>query len=549
MPKLVNFDNRIEIDGVPYAKNELKAVSGEGDNVTVKWNHWADRSDRAVKTDWFNVPYYTWEDGTGTPYPSKGDFLAEANTFFFNVGAFEQSLFKVTYYEIIDINSTTSGSLQETPSGAQINEDQFGDSGNAVLSTLTTSQAPTFESPVDGVGGIITVDLDTNGDWVSTDTYVDPVALIYSITISGASWSNLDFTKVIDFFDATESTLQEVTDRGNTTTNPIIFQNNTSGVILKDENGDNSGYLAGDDEFGVNLFGTTDGQNLDRPAVVGGDSLLFVGNQIGAEFSGAEEYDVLRILKPSDVNGRQIFPISPFALDYVLYSEDFTPVNVDIPLNTSFQNIIQGTTTNQYTDGSSQAVYGFAVFNNENQDITLEFSITQNDGTPTEFFTRVLPAKQSTTFIAGSDSITGGDVIAGSTVEIQVRITSVGDVTVVGSQTPITLRLEQNTAVASSGVLGQSSANGGNIRYIYSKDDFPDPVGGVITLSNDNATYIIQGDISLGSDRIVVDADNVALRGVNTGADKITSSTTNSIISGTNRGVSIEQLTINVIYG
>ena len=119
--------------------------------------------------------------------------------FFFSVDSFKTSTFKITYYEIIDISATTSGSLQETPTGATINEGEFGESGNSILSTITASSQPSYATPLDALDEPITVNLDTNGNWVASDTYVDPVALIYSINIEGSSWAGVSLDNVIDF--------------------------------------------------------------------------------------------------------------------------------------------------------------------------------------------------------------------------------------------------------------------------------------------------------------------------------------------------------------
>ncbi len=84
MPKLENFDNYLEIDGVAFGRNELKAIDSGGDLVTVKYNKSSDVMSRAVSTDTFNIPYSDWTDSTDTPYASKSAFLTEANSFFFD---------------------------------------------------------------------------------------------------------------------------------------------------------------------------------------------------------------------------------------------------------------------------------------------------------------------------------------------------------------------------------------------------------------------------------------------------------------------------------
>ena len=124
--------------------------------------------------------------------------------------------FKVTYYELININSGTSGSLQDTPEWAIIQENQFGDSGNAVLSTITGANTPTMETPING--GAVTVSLDTSGNWVSNTTYLDPVALIYSFVIPLDKWTSVNQNNLIDYFE-----LQNASS--------VDYQNDVSGLI------------------------------------------------------------------------------------------------------------------------------------------------------------------------------------------------------------------------------------------------------------------------------------------------------------------------------
>lgn len=119
-------------------------------------------------------------------------------------GGFNTSIFKVSYYELTDISTLTSGSLQEAPIGATINEGEFGESGNSVLSTLTVTDKPTFQDPLDGLGDPITINLSTDGTWIASDIYPDQVALIYSLSIQGSQWTNLDQTKIIDFYQIVE---------------------------------------------------------------------------------------------------------------------------------------------------------------------------------------------------------------------------------------------------------------------------------------------------------------------------------------------------------
>jgi hypothetical protein len=116
--------------------------------------------------------------------------------------SFQTIQFKVTYYEVIDISQGTSGSLTDTPTGATILlGDEFGGSGEAILSTLTPGGSPDLNTPDNN--GPVTVDLDGTGAWNTNTTYVDPVALIYKYTISFSNFSNVNLDFVLEFFKDT----------------------------------------------------------------------------------------------------------------------------------------------------------------------------------------------------------------------------------------------------------------------------------------------------------------------------------------------------------
>lgn len=109
-----------------------------------------------------------------------------------------QNEYKITYFEIIEISGATGGTIT-IPEGATIEEDEFGDAGNSVLSTLTSASKPTFETPQTSGGTIITANLDTNGDYIASNIFSDPVALIYSLTIKAKDLENLVEDQIIDF--------------------------------------------------------------------------------------------------------------------------------------------------------------------------------------------------------------------------------------------------------------------------------------------------------------------------------------------------------------
>lgn len=150
----------------------------------------------------------------------------------------KDNTFKVTYYEILDISATTVGSLQETPTGATINENQFGESGNSVLSTVTVSSTPTYESPL--VGEVpVTVNLGVNGSWVASNTYPNPVALIYSFTIEFGDWNNVSISKIVDYYQL-ETGLKDLaykdkTELGDYEDDSIVGSNLANNTVTNDK--------------------------------------------------------------------------------------------------------------------------------------------------------------------------------------------------------------------------------------------------------------------------------------------------------------------------
>ena len=111
----------------------------------------------------------------------------------------ENNEYKITYYEIV---SGTSGSLT-IPTNSTINSNEFGLSGNAILSKIDGSNKPTFESPKTVGGVVVTASLNTTtGAWTSSGTYTDTsVALIYSIKIKAIYYSTLNYDRIIETVD------------------------------------------------------------------------------------------------------------------------------------------------------------------------------------------------------------------------------------------------------------------------------------------------------------------------------------------------------------
>ena len=303
---------------------------------------------------------------------------------------------------------------------------------------------------------------------------------------------------IADTANPHQTTVQKVVDEGNQVNGTVLFDGSNSGTVYLDGSGSATGYVTASVDFGVTVFGTDNGTDLNRPVTVGGDTVLIANDNLLTQFNGAETGDFLRIIAPLNINGRDFYTVNPVALETTLYREEFTSTS-DVILSTTYANIVQGTLVNTYTDGNSQALYVFEVRNDDNQDRNLEFSITSDDGTPTEIFSRILP-KNASTFVTGSDSVTGGDIAAGSTVEIQARvIEATGGVTVRGTQTTTTLTLEQNTSTANA-IQGSSvEATGTTLKLnilnkVTANDTYLLPELSTITEPEDKIQLVIYND-------------------------------------------------------
>jgi len=108
----------------------------------------------------------------------------------------ENNVYKITYYEIV---SGTSGTITP-PTGATFNANEFGDSGDSILSKINVDNKPTFSSPTTAGGVVVTANLNPlTGAWTTSGTYTDAsVALIYSINISASDYSNLNNFYIIE---------------------------------------------------------------------------------------------------------------------------------------------------------------------------------------------------------------------------------------------------------------------------------------------------------------------------------------------------------------
>jgi hypothetical protein len=160
------------------------------------------------------------------------------------VTTLENNEYKITYYEIV---SGTSGSLT-IPTNSTINTDEFGLSGNAILSKIDGSNKPTYESPKTVGDVVVTASLNTTtGAWTSSGTYTDTsVALIYSIKIKAIYYSNLNYDRIIETVDlAVTKTSDLINDGDNGLSHFITLEDLPSNLTLYATNAasDISGYF------------------------------------------------------------------------------------------------------------------------------------------------------------------------------------------------------------------------------------------------------------------------------------------------------------------
>ena len=147
------------------------------------------------------------------------------------VTTLENNEYKVTYYEVIQ---GTSGTLV-VPSQGTINSDEFGLSGNAILSKIDANGKPTYESPTTSLGVAVTTSLDVStGAWVVSGVYTDPnVAVIYSIRIKAIYYSNLTYNNIIETIDlAVTKTSQLINDGDDGVSHFISLEDLPSNLTL-----------------------------------------------------------------------------------------------------------------------------------------------------------------------------------------------------------------------------------------------------------------------------------------------------------------------------
>ena len=140
------------------------------------------------------------------PFTKKLDYTndADVSALTADVSLLKNNEYKITYYEIV---SGTSGSIT-IPTGATINENEFGQSGNSVLSEVDGNNKPTYQSPKDVFGNPVTANLLTDGSWVLSGTPTSAnVAIIFSLKIKAIDYQNLDYDFIIETVELNDWTL------------------------------------------------------------------------------------------------------------------------------------------------------------------------------------------------------------------------------------------------------------------------------------------------------------------------------------------------------
>ena len=137
----------------------------------------------------------------------------------------ENNELKITYFTVV---SGTSGTIIP-PAQATFNSDEFGLSGNALLSEIDINGKPTFQSPVTLGGTVVTATLNVStGDWLASGIYTSTnVALIYSLNIKTIYYSNLNYFNIIESESVSTNSVSLINTFGLITGGPIT----TSGTI------------------------------------------------------------------------------------------------------------------------------------------------------------------------------------------------------------------------------------------------------------------------------------------------------------------------------
>jgi len=132
----------------------------------------------------------------------------------------------ITYYEVV--SGASSGDAINVPTSGTILLDRFGSSEDAILSRVDGNNIPTYESPRDVTGNVVTASLALDGTYIFSSTPTDvSLALIYTFKISANDYHYVDINFVINETELTPSKASQIqvgTEVGNggTTTDAYI---------------------------------------------------------------------------------------------------------------------------------------------------------------------------------------------------------------------------------------------------------------------------------------------------------------------------------------
>jgi len=145
-----------------------------------------------LKTNIYQALTHANSPSVSNPFVTNNDVTPVIT----DVTALKNNEYKITYYTVV---SGTTGTISP-PTGATFNADEFGASGNCILSKIDGSNKPIYVSPTTAGGALVTASLNTTtGTWSTSGTYTDAsVALIYSIEIKAIDYHNLSYFNIIE---------------------------------------------------------------------------------------------------------------------------------------------------------------------------------------------------------------------------------------------------------------------------------------------------------------------------------------------------------------
>jgi len=267
--------------------------------------------------------------------------------------------------------------------------------------------------------------------------------------------------KISDFF-----TLNELTAIGAITETSITFDK-AALAIFDNALGDKVGLIGATANFGMVLTAVDIDLNFE-PLGIKGSQVVIVGESTLLSIPGAVTGSALKlgaeITLPNGDKARTIQAVPPTGEDF---RDDFTD-STDTVLTASFQQILQGTVTNNYAANTSHFEYAFSCTEGSNSKSTkIEYFLSKNgaDPGPSEHFTATIPQGGQVLTVSGSDVLQIA-INATDTVEIFVKAIDTGagrTTTVKGTVISTKLSLVQSLLLISEAPASQFSVRNGEI--------------------------------------------------------------------------------------